>query len=94
MPNETISQDCNWRVAVLEGYLVFVLIPPTWLRSFLPYKNLGGTHPSLDWEIEQALKNHPTVAFLYYSFVGMLVLLNTIAIGALFKKVGGSDTKC
>jgi hypothetical protein len=94
MPNKTISQDCNWRVGGVGRLFGIRAYSPTWLRSFLPYKNLGGTHPSLDWEIEQALKNHPTVAFLYYSFVGMLVLLNTIAIGALFKKVGGSDTKC
>jgi hypothetical protein len=80
-------------LTLLEAYLVFALIPPAWLRPFFPYKDRGGTHPALDWEIEQTLKHHPSVASAYYLFVGLLVLLNAVAIGVLWKRLSGSSTK-
>jgi hypothetical protein len=80
-------------LSLLEGYLVFVLIPPAWLRPLFPYQDLGGTHPALDWEIERTLQQHPAIAAVYYSFVGLLVLLNAAAIGALWKKPPGASTK-
>ena len=80
-------------LGLLEAYFVFVLIPPAWLRSVFPYKDLGGTHPALDWEIEQTLKQHPAIAAVYYSFVGLLVLLNAVAIGVLWKKQSRANTK-
>ncbi|HET9791450.1 MAG TPA: hypothetical protein VFR08_09135 [Candidatus Angelobacter sp.] len=74
-------------LTLLEAYFVFVLIPPAWLRSVFPYKDLGGTHPALDWEIEQVLQHHAAITTLYYSFVVLLILLNGVAIGALWKKL-------
>ena len=80
-------------LTLVEGYLIFALIPPAWLRPLFPYKDLGGTHPALDWEIEQTLQHHPSIAVVYYSFVGLLLLLNTVAISVLWKKVTVTNTK-
>ena len=80
-------------LTLLEVYLVFALIPPAWSRPFFPHKDLGGTHPALDWEIEQTLQHRPALAAVYYSFVGLLAILNVVAICMLCKRLPRANTK-
>jgi hypothetical protein len=77
-------------LVLLEGYFLFVLIPPVWLRPFFSYKDLGGTHPALDWEIEQAW---PAIAPFYYPVVLFLLALNTLAVVALRKRLRRANAK-
>jgi hypothetical protein len=69
-------------LGVIEIFLMFSALPPTWQERMLPtpHDQWSITHPALGQEIEQAFRHHIWIAITYYSLILVLLTVNTALI--------------